>query len=181
MPIKIRLGAEAEQVEQKEPQATIALNIVKTLDGNLLIKDHAYIDILISPKENLIVSMPKTNVEKETYEYQRDLARYLFEKGIAIGPPQGTANFGMMESSYPPSADVNPVQAALYQIDRYITKSDQDTAVAREYDQNIEDRFTDPTDKDSTKYGEIPPYQDTPAGAADSYVPYIYAGMGYYY
>lgn len=181
MPIKIKMASPTEVVEKKKTQATISLNVVKTLDGNLLIKDHDYIDILISPSNNLIVSMPKTNVEKETYDYQRDLARYLFEKGIATGPPQGAANFGMLESSYPPSADINPVQAALYQIERYIMKASKDTAIAREYDENIEDRFTDPTDKDSTAYGEVPPYQDTPAGSADAYIPYVYAGMGYYY
>ena len=60
-------------------------------------------------------------------------------------------------------------------------KASKDTAIAREYDENIEDRFTDPTDKDSTAYGEVPPYQDTPAGSADAYIPYVYAGMGYYY
>lgn len=181
MPLKIKIANSPTTTEKKEPQASIALNVVKTLDGNLLIKDHDYIDILISPSKNLIVSMPKMNVEKETYDYQRDLARYLFEKGITTGPPQGAADFGMLESTYPATADVNPVQAALYQIERYIVKASQDTAIAREYDENIEDRFTDPTDKDSTKYGEIPPYQDTPEGAADSYVPYVYAGMGYYY
>ena len=48
------------------------------------------------------------------------------------------------------------------------------------YDKNIEDRFTDPTDEDSTAYGEIKPEQDEPYH--QSYDPtYTFAGQGYFY
>ena len=53
--------------------------------------------------------------------------------------------------------------------------------LADEYEQNIEDRFTDPNEEDSTEYGEIPPYEDTPEGQASANTNYNFYGYGYLY
>ena len=145
------------------PQESIALKITKTLDGNLLIADHQYMDIVVLPASNRVLCMPKEVVEKDVYEYQKAFMNSLFQGGITNARiPQGGLQFGVMETTYPAESD---------QADNY---------VSREYDQHIEDRFVDPTEQDSTAYGEIPPYQDTPAGQQDN-VPYTYAGYGYYF
>ena len=69
MPITIKIG-DAVKEEPKPIQASIALQVKKTLDGNLLINDHKYLDIIINPKDNKIITMPKPNVEKDVYDYQ---------------------------------------------------------------------------------------------------------------
>jgi hypothetical protein len=181
MPIKIKLGDKAQE-EPKPIQASISLQITKTLDGNLLINDHQYIDIIIDMAENKVVTMPKPNTEKDVYDYQKDLMYALFKGGVTdAAAPKGGPIFGMVEAAFPSESDVDPVQAVLYQIAEYIKKTAHAEEKAEEYDKNIEDRFLDPTDKDSTKYGEIPPYQDTPEGSQDSLPTYTYAGYGYYY
>ena len=65
-------------------------------------------------------------------------------------------------------------------IEKYISETAHAEMKAEDYDKNIEDRFTDPTDEDSTAYGEIKPEQDEPYH--QSYDPtYTFAGQGYFY
>ena len=180
MPLKIKIGSAAE--EKKPIQASISLQITKTLDGNLLINDHKYLDIIIDLSDTQVVTMPKPHVEKDVYDYQKDLMYSLFKGGITTAvEPRGGPVFGMVECTFPKEGDVDNVQAVLYLISEYIKKTAGDEYKAEEYDKNIEDRFVDPTDADSTAYGEIKPYQDTPEGANDPLPTYAYAGYGYYY
>lgn len=181
MPITIKIGDSAP--EKKPIQASIALQVKKTLDGNLLINDHKYLDIIISPKEGKIVTMPKPNVEKDVYDYQKDLMYDLFKGGVTdAAAPKGGPVFGMVETTYPTEGDVDTLQAVLYRISEFLRRTANSEQFAEEYDEHIEDRFTDPSAKDSTRYGEIPPYQDTPEGSALQGDPtYTFAGYGYYY
>lgn len=182
MPITIKIGDSAKE-EPKPIQASIALQIKKTLDGNLIINDHKYLDIIISPAEGKIVTIPKPNIERDVYDYQKDYMNDLFKGGVTAAiAPRGGPVFGMVETTYPIEADIDPLQAVLYRTSEYLKQIADSEQVAEEYDENIEDRFTDPNAKDSTAYGEIPPYQDTPEGRADSSDPtYTFAGYGYYY
>jgi len=182
MPITIKIGDSTK--EQKKPiQASISLQVKKTLDGNLLINDHQYLDIIINPTEGKVVTMPKPNIEKDVYDYQKDLMYDLFKGGVtAASAPRGGPVFGMVETTYPTEGDVDTLQAVMYRISEYLKKIADSEQVAKDYDENIEDRFTDPNAEDSTPYGEIPPYQDTPAGRASQGDPtYKFAGYGYYY
>ena len=182
MPIKFKIGGEAPQQEQKAPQATIGLKISKTLDGNLLINDHRYVDIVIMPTEGRIVTMPKPYAAKDVYDYQKDFMYYLFKNGISDAMnPEGGAFIGMMETTYPLDSDVDGLQASLLLISEYIAKTAEEDLTAEEYDKNVEDNFVNPPDSETTKYGEIPPYQDTPGANAIGDPTYTFAGYGYLY
>jgi len=182
MPITIKIG-DATQEQPKPIQASISLQIKKTLDGNLLINDHQYLDIVINPAEGKVITMPKPNVERDVYDYQKDLMYDLFKGGVTqAAATRGGPVFGMVETSYPTEGDVDTLQAVLYRISEYLKGVVDSEKTAEEYDENIEDRFTDPNAKDSTAYGEVLPYQDTPEGRASSADPtYTFAGYGYYY
>ena len=71
-------------------QESVALKITKTLDGNLLIADHQYMDIVVLPASNRILCMPKEVVEKDIYEHQKAFMNSLFRGGITNARlPQG--------------------------------------------------------------------------------------------
>ncbi len=180
MPIKIKFGSEAKP---KPPQARISLQITRTLDNNLLIHDHEYLDIVIVPSENKITLMPKPYVDKDIYDYQRDLMYDLQQKGILEDYPTGGPVFGMVEATYPKTSEsgVDTLEALLYQLDKYLAKTQAEEHKAREYDENIEDNFTDPPADETTAYGEIPPYQDTPGANSIGAPTYTFAGYGYLY
>ena len=138
MPITIKIGDSAKE-EKKPIQASITLQVKKTLDGNLLINDHKYLDIIISPAEGKVVTMPKPNVEKDVYDYQKDLMYDLYKGGVtAAAAPRGGAVFGMVETTYPTEGDVDTLQAVLYRISEYLKHVADAEQVAEEYDENIE-------------------------------------------
>jgi hypothetical protein len=179
MPLKLTLPP--TPTKPRPTQESIGLKITKTLDGNLLIVDHQYLDILVLPTSNRVLCMPKSLVEKDVYDYQKALMSSLFKGGVTNARnPQAGIQFGVVETTYPAESDVDTLQAVLYQISEFIVRERAQNHPAEEYDQHIEDRFVDPTEDDSTAYGEVPPYQDTPAGQQDN-VPSSYAGYGYYY
>ena len=173
MPLKIKFP--------EPPQATIELKVRKTLAGNLLINDHEKMDIVIVPSENKIVTMPKPYAGDNIYDYQRELMDSLFRGGVVeYDSIQGGVNFGMLEGVMGENKKVDPVQVALFEIEKYISKTSRDDFRAEEYDRNIEDRFTNPSPEDSTELGEIKPEEDEPyrQSQADSYT---FTGFGYLY
>ena len=48
--------------DEKPAQATMELNIRKTLGGNLMIMDHDDIDIVLLPEQNKIIAFPKDSM-----------------------------------------------------------------------------------------------------------------------
>jgi hypothetical protein len=179
MTIKIKIGEPPQQTGP--PQAQVRLEIRRSVDGNLLINDHEFIDIVIVPETRKIITMPKPYVERDTYEYQKSLMYALFKGGI-LGPeaPRSGARFGVMEAVYPTTDKVNPLQALLLQVEKYIRQTSADEMQAQEYDENIEDNFTDPPPDETTAWEQIPPYQDNPK--AQRVNPnYTFAGYGYLY
>jgi hypothetical protein len=179
MPLKITLGTGADK--ELPTQATITLQAKKTLAGNILVNDHDKMSIVIVPSKMKIMTIPKPYAGEGIYDYQRDLMDSLFQGGvIEYDTIQGGNNFGVIEGTISNNDKVDPIQVALLEVEKFIQKASTAEMLATDYDQHIEDRFTDPTAEDSTAYGEIPPYQDTPEGAQDS-LPYVYVGAGYYY
>ena len=179
MPLKIKLGKAA-----LPPQATVELQVRQTLDGNLLISDHEKMDIIIVPSQNKISTMPKLYAGDNIYEYQRDLIDSLYRGGVINHETiQGGVKFGVLEAFYKKGIDkVDPVQVALLEIEKYIKRSLGEEIKAREYDKNIEDRFTDPNPEESTEYGEIRPEEEEPYRQSQVQDPaYTFVGHGYLY
>jgi hypothetical protein len=180
MTIKIKLNVP----KQKPVQAQIELKITKTLDGNLIIDDHEYMDIVVNPTEGKIISLPKPYAEKDVYDYQRELMYHLFKGGVteAVNPKGGIA-FGMMETPYivDSTIGVNSLQAVLLLISEYVKKSASDDEFAKEYDKHVEDRFVDPSETETTEPGSIPPHEDNPEAYQIGDPTYSFAGYGYLY
>jgi hypothetical protein len=183
MPIKITLNsATSETLDEKPIQASVGLKISKTLDGNLLVNDHKYMDILVMPDENRVVTIPKPEADRDVYPYQKHLMYSLFKGGITDAlMPTGGPVFGMVETTYPAQSGVNPLEAVLLQISEFLKRTSADEEVADEYDKNIEDNFTEPPPDETTEYGSIPPYQDTPGANQIGDPTYTFAGYGYIY
>ena len=179
MPLKIKLGQAAIP-----PQATVELQVSKTMGGNLLISDHEKMDIIIVPAQNKISTLPKLYAGDNIYEYQRDLIYSLYRGGV-IDPEgiQGGVRFGVLEACMAaPVDDIDPVQVARLEIEKYIKKTMGEEVKAREYDKNIEDRFTDPNAEESTEYGEIKPEEEEAYRQSQVQDPaYTFVGQGYLY
>jgi hypothetical protein len=146
--IKIHVGG---------PQATVELHARKTLDGNLLIMDHDIIDIVLLPESSKVLAFPKSHSVEDAYGTQTRLFDFLSDKGIVDRDSvQGGNIFSSLEAVIPESKNANGLQAAVYVISEFITTEADTLKRAEEYEKNLEDYFTEPTDLDSTELGEVP-------------------------
>jgi hypothetical protein len=146
--IKIHVGG---------PQATVELQARKTLDGNLLIMDHDIIDIVLLPESSKVLAFPKSHSVEDAYGTQTRLFDFLSDKGIVDRDSvQGGNIFSSLEAVIPESKNANGLQAAVYVISEFITTEADTLKRAEEYEKNLEDYFTEPTDLDSTELGEVP-------------------------
>tara|TARA_Y100000034_G_scaffold50868_1_gene62606 strand:- start:61 stop:600 length:540 start_codon:yes stop_codon:yes gene_type:complete len=153
MTLNIKIGED----ELLEPQLTIKLKARKTLDGNIIISDHAEIDIIISPKNKTIITFPKEKVSSISYDVQNRLFKTLQTKGvIELGSVQGGNVFGSLQATYPENDDVSSLQMVLLVISRFLEEEKDKFAIYDEFDDEFEQRYTDPEEDDSTELGEVP-------------------------
>ena len=148
--IKIKVGG---------PQATVELKARSALDGSLLIMDHSKIDIAVMPKQMKVMTVPKTNTSEDVYPYQDRLLELLADKGIIERSSiQGGNVFRSLEGKMFENEEINPLQAATFVIAEFIEFEAEHELIADEYEKELEDMYTHPTDRDSTQYGEVPQY-----------------------
>tara|TARA_R110001583_G_scaffold58843_1_gene175180 strand:- start:257 stop:835 length:579 start_codon:yes stop_codon:yes gene_type:complete len=155
-PIQIKIGAAARK---PVPSVTLELNIRKSLSGDLMIFDHADIDIVMSSKNNKITAFPKETMNDLVYGAQNRLFSYLRQKGIVIAETiQGGSYYGAIEGSMETPYDdrINAAKLALINISKFIEEE-------RPYFENIEaivsatdSEFVDPDKEVSTELGEVP-------------------------
>tara|TARA_Y100000296_G_C5153238_1_gene247571 strand:+ start:1148 stop:1654 length:507 start_codon:yes stop_codon:yes gene_type:complete len=150
--IKIKIGG---------PHATVELNARKGLDGSLLVMDHKKIDIAVMPEQMKVVTFPKTVATEDVYDYQNRLLELLATKGIIDRSSiQGGNVFRSLEGEIYGNEEINPLQAAVYVVAEFIDHEAASERVADQYEKELEDMYTHPTDRDSTEYGEVPQYGD---------------------
>lgn len=159
----------------------VTLQISKTMDGKVLIKDHPLIYILIAPAEKKVISIPKSSADEDTFGAQKDLMGLLFDKGLAsLGSEQGGTVFGSMECRYNQNERINPIKALLLAIAEYIDSETEMYDNIRDYEDKIEDWYLEPGEEDSTELGEIPhepkkgSVPDQPYGKYGGYFGYFY-------
>ena len=79
MAIKIKIGSKPAP---PKIERNFELKIRKTLDGNLMIFDHADIDIVILPTKNKVLALPKETMTDAVYGAQNRLFAHLKRKGV---------------------------------------------------------------------------------------------------
>ncbi len=143
------------------PQATVELKARRALDGSLLIMDHNKIDIAVMPAQMKITTMPKSNTSEDVYPYQDRLLELLADKGIIDRSSiRGGNVFRSLEGKVFENDEINSLQAATYVIAEFVRLEAEHEQIADEYEKELENMYTHPTDRDSTEYGEVPQYAE---------------------
>ena len=163
----------------EQPDRVVQLKMSKTLDGALLIKDHDYFDIFITPDKKRILTVPKMGVGEGVYQHQKVYLDTLTRRGVLkIGTVEGGMVNGTLQSVYVENDNVSTLQAILAETETYMKAYRLENQLAKEYESSIEDRFVNPNDEESTEAGEIEGEENRRGGQAD--IPYYsYAGYGY--
>ena len=166
---------------KKEPQATIRLEVTKNLNGDLIIREHPMIDIFILPAKNKVVTFPKHGFGNRAYEAQRDTLTELSFRGVLDrNSIQGGMVYGALEAKMMTSKQVSPVQVLLYELEGILKTNKDDFEISQAYEEDVDDRFLEPSDSESTEYGEIPPEEERRKKELDKPY-YSYSGFGYVY
>ncbi len=165
MPIKITInkqavgGADIEEVAA--PQATVKLKARKALNGNIIISDHKLMDLVLVPSKNKVLIVPHPGFGQETYHKQKDFFNALSKRGVFSGPMEGGNIHGVFEAKLGVAEDLSSVQVALLEIERYLKQEAVEEGFGEEFDNEIEDRFINPDDEESTEAGEIEAEEET--------------------
>jgi hypothetical protein len=158
LPIKVKLLEPEEKtkitINKPEPaKVVLPVNVKKTLDGNILIKDHPLIDIMIVPASNKIVTMPKDNKYRDTYGAQKELYDLLRKFGlITYDSVQGGTLYGALEAKYPENDKVDSLSALLVGIYKLLQQHQQYSKIETDYEETFEDSLTEPGEGEYTDY-----------------------------
>ena len=143
--------------EIKIPQASLKINIRKTLDGNIAMLGHRDIDIVVSPTKRTIVAFPKERSTSKVYDVQNRLFHFLRGRGVIIASTvQAGDVFGSLQAEYPESEDVSSLQTVVFVVSKFLRQEEDEFQTFDEFDDEFEDSYTDPEEDESTELGEIP-------------------------
>ena len=162
MPLTLKVEEHPEDLKlvlKPKNVKKVKLAIRKTLDGNLLIKDHHTVDIVIMPDKGKVLAMPKGEYNQDTYADQDQLFKFLMDSGV-IQPESviGGNIFGSLEGKYNTEklGDEEPVEVVILNVSNFITKDKGEYSVRRQYIDSLEQDLLNPEDEKSTELGEIP-------------------------
>ena len=182
MPIKITVGSpESPPETPKKPIAKVELQIRKTLDGDLLITDHADMDIIIMKKKKKIVAFPKDIMSEVVYGAQDRLFKFLAKKGlIQIHSVQGGSIYGSIEAEFLDAEEYDPVTLSIINIEKWIDSERPYFEFVEEYEEMDNDRFVDPDEEMSTELGEVPHEEEKGSIRQHNlFAPYLYGRYTY--
>jgi hypothetical protein len=135
----------------------VKLNIRKTLDNNIVIYDHPAMDIIIIPSKNKVFTVPKDDTPHDSYPAQDRFFKFLDKKGVLVkGTTRSGAILNSLESFYPPNDKIDVLQVILLLAKRFMDKENEFIHIADNYEDNVEDMYVDPDEKDTTELGEVP-------------------------
>ena len=156
MSVSIKIGPGTDD-SAETPIAEVELNIRKTLDGDIMIFDHADIDIIILKKKQKVVAFPKDMMSEVVYGAQDRLYKFLMKKGlIQYDTVVGGSVYGSMQADLLPSDDLNNISLAIINISKWIDGERPYFEFEEDFEEMRTDRLTDPDSEESTEFGEVP-------------------------
>ena len=168
-------------VDPNRQMLEFKLNMRRALNGDLMIFDHADIDIVVMLESKKIVAFAKDLMSEVVYGAESRLFDHLKKKGVvAFDSIQGGNVYGSLEAKIIDSTELDSVKASLYEISQWMDGERPYFKSMEAYDEMMDDALSDPDEKDSTELGEVP--QETEKGSINQSVlfsPYIYGRYMY--
>ena len=136
------------------------LNLRRTLNGDLMIFDHADVDIIILTEKKKIVAFPKDMMSDVVYGAENRLFNHLRKHGVvAFDSIQGGSVYGsleglMLEMKGPKEPE--SIDYVLYQIYEWMNTERPYFETSEAHDEMMDDALLNPDDEFSTELGEVP-------------------------
>jgi len=147
------------KVHKQKELIQLEMKARKSLDGNILIFDHQEIDIVIVPEKNKVVTFAKNDYSEEIYHVQDRFFEFLKRKGIVTyDSVQGGSVYGSIEGLIVEAKDpdLNVLDYTIYNVYKFLKEEKPRYDYMQDYEEMLDDYYTEPTSEDSTELGEIP-------------------------
>jgi len=132
---------------------TFKLDARKTLDGDIIVRDHPDVDIVVMVKKNKIVAFPKENLNDEAYLTQDKLFDFLAKKGVISSESvQGGNLHGSMEGDILENADLNVNKICLMMLAKFVEEEKPYFDYMDKFEKQQEERLTAPNEAESSEF-----------------------------
>lgn len=135
------------------------VNIRKTLSGDLMLREHPEIDIIVMPEKQKVLVLPKDEQSNQVYKLQERLFKYMVQKGVILPESVFSGNvYGSLQGNYSPQAPegVDATQVVVYNLANFIDQERPSYEYEKAYADAMEKELLTPDVEDSTELGEVP-------------------------
>ena len=162
MTIKVAVGGAEESPQDSVAKdspviANLKMKARRAVNGDIMVFDHADIDIVLCPTTSKIVLFSKEVMSDMVYGAQDRLFSFMSKKGIVDrGSVQAGNVYGSMEGTILPGVERDSFRMALINISKWIDEERPYFEFIEKFDEIKVDRYSDPDEEESTELGEVP-------------------------
>lgn len=140
-------------IEEPVEDLVFKLNARRTLDGDIIVRDHPDVDIIVMVGKKKIVAFPKETLTDVVYQTQNKLFDFLSKKGV-ISPEsvQGGSLHGSMEGKILPNEDLNVISISLVNIANFVDEERPYFEYMEAFEKQQEEMLTEPDEEYSSEY-----------------------------
>tara|TARA_R100001082_G_scaffold42233_1_gene22477 strand:+ start:268 stop:798 length:531 start_codon:yes stop_codon:yes gene_type:complete len=140
-------------IEEPTEDLVFKLNARRTLDGDIIVRDHPDVDIVVMTTRKKVIAFPKETLTNEVYQTQHKLFDFLCKKGV-VSPEsiQGGNLHGSMEAKILENDDLNVISVALVNVANFIDEEKPYFDYMDAFEKEQDRRLTAPSEEESTEY-----------------------------
>ena len=133
------------------------LNMRKALNGDILIFDHADIDIVLMVEKKKIVAFPKEIMSEVVYGAESRLMEWMRKNGIIEYDSIQSGNvYGSLEGKIHETSERDVIKSTIYQLTEWMKSESPSSLMKQGHDDMVQDAVLDPDEDVSTELGEVP-------------------------
>tara|TARA_Y100000310_G_C20461046_1_gene705381 strand:+ start:256 stop:807 length:552 start_codon:yes stop_codon:yes gene_type:complete len=151
--INLSIGDSEEEKRTAGAGPTFSLNARKTLDGDIVVRDHPDVDMVVMVQKKKIVVFPKETPTDEVYQTQDKCFDFLSKKGV-VSPEsvQGGNLHGSMEAKILENEDLNVINIALMTLAKFVEEERPYFDYMDKLEKHSEERLTTPSEAESSEF-----------------------------
>jgi len=168
-------------VNNNKRKTTFEMNVRKSLNGDILVFDHADIDIVLMVEKKKIVAFPKDIMSEVVYGAETRLMEWMRKNGIIeYDSIQGGNVYGSLEGKIHESKERDPIKSTIYQLSEWIKSEAPSSKMKKGHDDMMQDAELSPSNEDSTELGEVPHAEEKGSILQHNlFAPYLYGRYSY--
>ena len=179
--INLKPQIDVNIINNNERKTTFEMNIRKALNGDLLVFDHADIDIVLMVEKKKLVAFPKDLMSEVVYGAESRLMEWMRKNGIIeYDSIQGGNVYGSLEGKIHESKERDSIKSTIYQLSEWIKSEAPSSKMKKGHDDMMQDAQLQPDEENATELGEVPHAEEKGSILQHNlFAPYLYGRYTY--